>query len=221
MKNIIVIGSSGHGKVVIDVIEKENKYIITGLFDDKYETTGSTFFGYEILGKTYSIPDFIHKNNIYGGIIAIGDNWTRYMVFQKIKALIPDFNFIRTIHPSASIGRNVITGDGTVIMAGSIINSDSKIGEHSIINTGASIDHDNIIGNFASIAPGVTTGGNVNIDSYSAISLGVNIIHGINIGKHTVIGAGSTVLKDIPSYTVAYGTPAKVIRRRKEGDRYL
>ena len=58
MKNIIIIGSSGHGKVVIDILEKENKYFIAGLFDDKYERAGAAFFGYEILGKIYSIPDF-------------------------------------------------------------------------------------------------------------------------------------------------------------------
>lgn len=36
---------------------------------------------------------------------------------------------------------------------------------------------------------------------------------GANIGKHCVIGANSVVTHDIPDYSVAVGTPAKVIKR--------
>jgi acetyltransferase-like isoleucine patch superfamily enzyme len=74
---------------------------------------------------------------------------------------------------------------------------------------------------FSSIAPGVTTGGNISIGKFSAVSLGANVIHGIKIGKHSVIGSGSTVLTNIDDYVVAYGTPAKIIRERKDGDKYL
>jgi galactoside O-acetyltransferase len=35
-----------------------------------------------------------------------------------------------------------------------------------------------------------------------------------SIGDGSVIGAGSTVVKPIPPYSVAVGTPAKVIKER-------
>lgn len=41
---------------------------------------------------------------------------------------------------------------------------------------------------------------------------GVIIMPGVTIGDNVVIGAGSVVTKDIPSNTVAYGTPCKVVR---------
>jgi acetyltransferase-like isoleucine patch superfamily enzyme len=74
---------------------------------------------------------------------------------------------------------------------------------------------------FSSLAPGVVTGGTVRIGSYSAVSLGANIIQGRAIGRHTVIGAGALVLEDIPDFSVVYGVPATVVRKRKEGDKYL
>lgn len=40
------------------------------------------------------------------------------------------------------------------------------------------------------------------------------ILPGVNIGEGAVIGAGSVVTKDIPSYSVAVGNPAKVIGSR-------
>jgi len=36
-----------------------------------------------------------------------------------------------------------------------------------------------------------------------------------------VIGAGSLVIKDVGSYTLSYGTPSRIIRKRKAGDPYL
>jgi len=218
MKDIVVFGSGGHAKVIIDIIEKQGAFKIIGLID-KFKDKDDTVFGYQIIGEEEDFPEI--SKNIYGGIIAIGDNWVRYKVASHIKAIVPNFKFITAIHPFTAIARGVKMGDGSVVMAGAILNSESSIGEHCIINTMASIDHDNSIGDFVTIAPNVTIGGNVRIGDYSAISLGANVIHGRGIGEHTVIGAGSTVIKDIPSYVVAFGTPAKVIRKREAGDKYL
>ena len=44
---------------------------------------------------------------------------------------------------------------------------------------------------------------------------------GIEIGEHSVIGAGSTVLNNISNNVVAFGTPAKKIRERNRGEKYL
>jgi acetyltransferase-like isoleucine patch superfamily enzyme len=41
------------------------------------------------------------------------------------------------------------------------------------------------------------------------------ILGGVTIGAHSIIGANSLVNKDIPPYSIAYGVPCKVRRRRK------
>ena len=44
--------------------------------------------------------------------------------------------------------------------------------------------------------------------------LGENVcVIGAKIGKHCVIGANAVVTKDIPDYSVAVGTPAKIIKQ--------
>ncbi len=45
---------------------------------------------------------------------------------------------------------------------------------------------------------------------------GAVVLPGVTIGKHVVIGANSVVTKDIPDFSVAVGSPAKVIRRYDE-----
>lgn len=46
------------------------------------------------------------------------------------------------------------------------------------------------------------------------IGRGVKIMGGISIGDGAVIGAGSIVTKDVPSYAIFAGVPAKIIRFR-------
>jgi sugar O-acyltransferase (sialic acid O-acetyltransferase NeuD family) len=220
MEKIVIIGASGHAKVIIDLVEKEGRYAIAGLLDMSRKP-GDTVLGYPILGPEESLLDWQEPLGIVGGIIAIGDNWIRKKVVDKMRKLQANFRFVTAIHPDASIGKEASFGEGTVVMAGAVVNPASKIGNFCILNTRCSLDHDSAMGDFASLAPGVTAGGNVSIGAYSAISLGANIIHGVSIGSHSVIGAGATVLQDMPDYTVAYGVPAVVVRERQKGEKYL
>ena len=187
------------------------------LLDDNKELIGKEELGYRILGKINEFSKF----NPEGGIIAIGDNWIRNKVQEKIKELNPSFKFIKAIHPSTNLGKNVKIGNGTVVMANVNINPNTRIGEHCILNTSSSIDHDSIMEDYSSLAPGAVTGGEIKIGKYSAISIGATLKHQITIGEHSIIGAGAIVLKDVPKNTVVYGVPAKVIRERKIGDKYL
>lgn len=219
-QNVVVIGSSGHAKVVVDIIEKEGRYAIAGLIDT-FKPVGEMVYGYKVLGSEEFLPTLMANGGVYGGVIAIGDNWARSVIAEKIHSLAPEFIFITVIHPAAVVGRGVNIGAGTVLMAGAIVNSDSRVGEFCILNTGCSLDHDSLMGDYSSLAPGAAAGGNVTIGRFTAVSIGAHITHGISIGEHTVLGAGALALKNIPDHCVAYGIPANVIRKRNEGERYL
>jgi len=54
------------------------------------------------------------------------------------------------------------------------------------------------------------------------VSIGANstILPGVSIGEHAMIGAGSVVTKDIPSFSLAYGNPARIVGTvDKKGDK--
>ncbi|MBT8186003.1 MAG: NeuD/PglB/VioB family sugar acetyltransferase [Eudoraea sp.] len=220
MNNIVIIGPSGHGSVVLDCIEKENKYNLIG-FVDSFKNKGFKQNGYEVLGTENELPYLIEKYNLIGGIVAIGDNWTRSKVVEKVSKIAPSFQFITTIHPNTIIGKNVTIDEGTVIIPGAIVNANSFIGKHSIINTKSTLGHHGYMSEFTSLASGVCTGGNFALGAFSAISLGANIIENITIGPHTVVGAGSLVIKDFENHLMVHGNPAQAIRTRRTGERYL
>ena len=50
------------------------------------------------------------------------------------------------------------------------------------------------------------------IDDGAHIGIGAIIMPGVTIGEGAIIGAGSVVTKDVPPYSIAVGTPAKVIK---------
>lgn len=220
MKNVIVFGSSGHSKVVVDIIEHEKRFNIVG-FCDSFRSVGEETSGYVVLGNEDDLPNLIVQHAIDGVIVAIGDNSIRLKVARSIQEICPNLEFVSAVHPSSSIAKNVVIGKGSVVMAGVVINSHSVVGEFCILNTLSSLDHDSTLADFASLAPGARTGGNCNIGMMSVIGIGAVLIHNINVGEESIVGAGSTVTKDIDSLVVAYGTPAKIIRTRKSGERYL
>jgi len=220
MENIVIIGSSGHAKVIIDIVQEESKYNVAGLLD-RFRDVGEKTMGYPVLGKEEDLPELIKAHSLKGAIVAIGDNFVRSKVATRIKKISPDLPFVCAIHPKASIALEVSIGEGTVVMPGVAINPCSSVGRFCILNTNSSLDHDSILEDFASLAPGATTGGNCRIGQYSAVSIGAVLIHGIHVGEHTIIGAGSLVMKSVESFVVSYGTPAKTIRNRKQGDKYL
>ncbi len=55
--------------------------------------------------------------------------------------------------------------------------------------------------------------GSVHIGADSWIAYGACVMPNVTIGKHCIIGALSVVNRDIPSYSVAVGSPAKVVKR--------
>src|SRR5690606_7423015 len=168
MKNILIIGASGHGKVIVDIIEKGNLYNIQG-FLDTYKQKGKKLFNYPILGTEDDLNGLVEKHDIYGCFIAIGDNYTRKIMAEKIAFLNPGMKFINAVHPTAIIGRNVKLGHGITIMAGVIVNSDSYIGDFCILNTQSFLEHDGTMHNFSSISSGVKTGGNLTLMECSSI----------------------------------------------------
>ncbi len=217
---IVIVGASEHGRVISDIINKTNSYSIIG-FIDAQKNKSVDLWGYKVLGSEEDLGSIAYEYGIEYSVIAIGDNYIRNIVKSKILQSWPKAKFASCIHPSAIIGHNVKIGNGTVIMAGVIVNPNTTIGEHCIINTKTSVDHDNTISDFVSLAPNVTTGGNVKIGDFSAIGLSASIIHGKSIGQHTVIGASSLVVNNFNDQIVAYGVPAKLMRTREKGERYL
>lgn len=206
MKKIIVLGSGGHAKVVIDTLQQLNKDII-GIATLSNE---SSFMGIPIIGKDDDVLRYSpNEILLVNGIGSIGNMGLRKKVFLKFKN--KGYFFYTMIHPSAILSPTVTLGEGVQIMAGSVVQTDVQIGDNVLLNTRTSIDHECQIGGHSHIAPGCTISGQVLVEEEVHLGTGTTVIQQINIGKGVLAGAGSVIIQDIPSYQKVYGVPAKVI----------
>ena len=202
-RQLVIIGASGHGKVIADIAKKLNYSEIVFLDDD---TTLVECNGYRVVGTTTDIKNY----KSYKFIVAIGNAGIR----KKIQNQLTNENLKITtlVHPNAVIGENVVLGEGTVVMAGAVVNPCVTIGNGCIINTCASVDHDCVIGDFAHVSVGAHVAGTVIIGENTWIGAGATIINNLNICGSCMIGAGAVVVKDITEKGTYIGVPAKRLK---------
>ena len=200
MNNLVIVGASGHGKVVADIAEKVGYTDIIFLDDNQdVKTCGK----YSVVGASgdamrYSSCDFI---------VGIGNAEIRKRIQEKLIEV--GLHIVTLIHPKAVIASDVSLGVGTVVMAGAIINPGSKVGNGCIINTGATVDHDNVLEDYVHVSVGSHLAGTVSIGSSTWIGAGAIISNNISICEKCMIGAGAIVVKNITEPDIYIGNPAR------------
>ena len=199
---LIIVGASGHGKVISDIAIMNGYKDIVFLDDD---VSKKKCAGFCVIGKTDEAINMTGDK-----IVAIGEPRTREKVQNRIVT-------VKLIHPDAVLGSRVLIGNGTVVMAGVVINADTQIGEGCIINTCASVDHDCVLEDYVHIAPGAHVCGGVKVGKMTWIGTGATICNNVNICCNCTIGAGTVVVKDIKEEGTYVGVPAKKISKFVNG----
>ena len=207
MKPLILIGGGGHAKVVASTL-MEMKISILGFVDPA--PAHATLLGLPHLGGDDAVLAHAPTEILLAqGLGCTRPDPRRAAVFNHFKSL--GYSFITAIHPATSVATDVEIGEGTVILAGAIVQPGTRIGLDCILNTRCSVDHDCHIGPHNHIAPGTTLSGSITTGPNCHIGAGATIIQGLSIGENSLVGAGSTVLRSVPPDTTVFGIPARIL----------
>ena len=144
------------------------------------------------------------------------------VIYRSVRKDIVPFN-------GFSLGKSSVIEDYTIInnAVGEII-----IGNHTRIGMGNTIIGPVMIGNNVILAQNVVTSAlnhnfedvlttinqqgvktdQIIIENNVWIGANSSILAGVHIGEHVVVGAGSVVTKDIPSFSVVVGNPARILK---------
>lgn len=201
-KRLLIVGAGGHGKVVADIAMKMSLWESITFLDDN-DSLGEVL-GLKVIDKATEATKYVRDSDLF---VAIGNDTIRERTQRELESAGAELPVL--IHPHAVIAQDVELGVGSVVMAGVVINSCTRIGRGCIINTGATIDHDNIIEDFVHVSPGVNTGGSVRIGTGTWIGLGSKIVNNVNITGGCTVGAGAVVVKDITIAGTYVGVPAR------------
>ncbi len=206
-----MIGESGHARVAIDVFrEQYPRELIEGLIAEDASHVGLSVDSVPVIGTDDDLQQ-LHENGVTHAFVGIGDNRRRKFVIDVLSKI--GYFFPVLIHPHSLISKSAEIGAGTLVVAGAVVNAGSRIGMHTIINTQSSVDHDCVIGDFVHISPGVHLAGNTTILEGTHVGIGTVTIPGVTVGSWSMIGAGSTIVRNIDSDQLAFGTPCRPVQR--------
>lgn len=196
---MVLYGSGGHAKVVLESLASCGKSVL-GIFDDNPKLVN--FKGVAVLGS-YSPT----KHADQTVIVSIGNNEIRKKIAEQIT-----HSFGIVIDQSASVSSQCKIGEGSMVLTASILQPDSIIGRHVIVNTGAVVEHDCKIGDYVHIGPRAVLCGLVEVGEGTLVGANAVVAPLVKIGKWCQISAGSSVLEDVPDYSLVIGVPGKVVK---------
>lgn len=205
MKRLLIIGASGHGKVVADIAKLVGEYKEIIFFDDNESI--ESVLGCIRKGKVKDIENENRNSDVF---VAIGNVNTRVCLMKWISQL--GFYMPILIHPSAIVAEDVIIKGSSVVMAGAIINSGAVIGKGVIVNTSSSIDHDCIVDDYVHISVGAHLAGTAHVGERTWIGVGATVSNNVDICRDVMVGAGAVVVRDITEPGTYVGVPAKKIK---------
>ena len=200
---LIIIGASGHGKVIADLAETLQQYKEIYFLDD--DSKKKSCMGYQVIGTSVDIDSYIVKADF---VVAIGNAKIREKILEGL--LQKGAGVPALIHPNACVAKNVRIGAGTVVMAGSVIQADSHIGKGCIINTCASVDHECVLEDYVHVAVGAHLAGAVEVGKSTWIGAGATVSNNIKICGECMIGAGAVVVRNIEQKGTYIGVPTKM-----------
>ena len=215
-EDIVVIGTGGHGREMMDVAEAMiadgARWRIAGFLDDDASRHGTIVEGHPVLGSTSWLTDRPPSTRY---ILGIGQPAAR----RRVVARLAEFGVraVGVVHPSAIVSRHAALGEACAIMARSVVSNRVRLGAHVHVNLAATISHDCEVGDFATLAPGAHLAGNVRVEEGCDIGIGAIAIQGVTIGAWSILGAGAVAIASVPRDVTAVGVPVRVSNQRAAG----
>jgi len=148
------------------------------------------------------------KHKILRGIVRMGSpNGLRVTCLRKTGVSIGEDVYIGSNFTLASLlgfEKNLTIGDRV------------SIGPNVIIILTSDPNNSNLM-KMKDTHPFICVRGRIHIKNDVWLGAGSIIMPNVTIGEYSIIGAGSVVLKDVPSYTVVAGVPARVVKKLEAG----
>ncbi len=211
MKEIVIYGTGGFGREIMDALtfqnQKTKQYEIVGFIDDNDKCIGTQINGYPVLGTGEFL---LASRKPISVLVCIGTPTVRKGIIERLckNPMIEYPNFIAN---GVQFNLELVQlGKGNIIASRCDLTVNIAISNFNIINLQCTVGHDCIMEDYVTLAPGCRISGNVTIEEGCDIGTGTCIRQGLTIGTQTVVGMGSVVVKDIPSHVMAYGNPCRV-----------
>jgi sugar O-acyltransferase (sialic acid O-acetyltransferase NeuD family) len=210
----VIWGSSGHGKVIADVLTFRGERLVATVDNDPHALTivpgVPLLHGEAGLRAWLATPEGMQARR---AAVAIGGSRgdDRREIAALLRAL--GLGLPAVVHPTASVSPSATVADASHVLANAVVAAGARIAASCIVNNGAVVDHECTLSAGVHVAPGAVLCGCVTVGEDAMIGAGATVLPRIRVGRGATVGAGATVTRDVPEGCTVVGSPARTVRQ--------
>ncbi len=210
MRNLIIFGDTPFAERIATYIEIEGEDKVIAFAQEADFITRSLIMDLPVLPFEELLSHY--EKDTFSIILAIGYsrmNQLREKIYSKCLAL--GYHVASYISTRAIVYQSEV-GDGTVILPGTLIGPNCKIGKGNYIASSCTLSHDNILGDFNFLSTNVVMGGHAKIMNHCFCGLHATIRDSIIVDDYSLLGSCANLTKSTNNKGMVYvGNPAKPI----------
>ncbi len=198
MQHIVIAGGGGFGIEIAEYLRQDierghlKNAAIRGVIDDTFAQRATPpNFPVPYLG---SICDYSPEPGDCI-VIAIGSTRGRAAVYEKLHQT--GVKFLTYVHSSAYVAKDAQLGEGSIVCANSIINSQAQVGSFAAINVFCSVGHGARVGEFSVLSPYSALNGDASIGKSCFLGTRATVFPKVSIGDHCVVDSHSFVKANV------------------------
>lgn len=205
---LLLVCAGGLGREVAEAVQVAGRDVL-GFLDDDPARRGTSVHGLPVLGGVCD------AGRTPGAqlVLCAGDGGAREDLARRLaRAGLTDRSYATVIHPAASVPPSCHVGAGSVLLAGTVLTADVRVGRHVVCMPRVVLTHDDVVEDFATLCAGAVLGGSVRVGRGALLGMSSSVRPGVTIGRAAVLGMGAVALTDVPAAEAWAGVPARPLR---------
>jgi sugar O-acyltransferase (sialic acid O-acetyltransferase NeuD family) len=181
-------------------------WTVRGAVDDDPQRWGALAGGWlPVLGGT----DALGQHEDASVVICAGRGPARAQIAERVEALAGPSRYGTVVHPSVLVPGSCTVGEGSILLAGTVLTANVTIGRHVVCMPHVTLTHDDEVHDFVTLCAGVTLGGSVRVGTGAYLGMSSAVREGVSVGEGSTLGMGAVLIRDLPDGDTWAGVPAR------------
>ncbi|WP_309135066.1 acetyltransferase [Cellulomonas sp.] len=203
---LLLFAASGLAREVLALLRTHPTHDVVGLLDDDPALHGTRIDGVPVLGPTDAVVDHPRPDVL----VCAGRGAARERIVEKLDAAgVSPLRHATVVHPSVEVPERCEVGQGSVVLAGTVLTADVTVGAHVVVMPHVTLTHDCVVQDFATLCAGVTLGGSVVVGRGAYVGMSASVREHVRVGAAATLGMGAVLLRDQPDGSTWAGVPAR------------
>lgn len=194
-KNIIIIGNTVAADIIYGLLIDDSRYNVIGFAVDEEFIQEKNKFQIEVMAIENLLDRYDPKDcSVMLGIGYSEVNQIRERMFTRLINM--GFTIETYIHPTAVVSSTALIGEGSVIMANTVIEPFVAVGNNSMIWSNCTIAHHSKVESHCWIASNSIISGQASVLNNTFIGVSCTVVNEVIVEEFNIIGAGSLITKN-------------------------